>query len=227
MTEKFEVIGLNIINYLKFRTDTSDRLDRLEKLIPKCFTVDQFRDQSQLMEERTLKYVNDRLGDFQENLNGHREELVDAVTTFGKKTDDIQQETLWRIKDCEELLKVRVSDKFVNDAIKSIEEKIMKTLIAGDEKVIERQTKAYKELTQVVKLNKTALEEKVDDMRKVMGTYDVRIANLATMDRVTIIQTNVKDLKYNLERELEMIQDYVKQVQDKNGEVIRRMMNLE
>jgi hypothetical protein len=49
-------------------------------------------------------------------------------------------------------------------------------------------------------------------MRKVMSTYDLRIANLATMDRVTTIQTSYKDLKYNLERELEMIQDYVKQV---------------
>jgi hypothetical protein len=68
------------------------------------------------------------------------------VTAFGKKTDDIQQETLWRIKDCEELLKVRVSDKFVNDSIKSVEEKIMKILHAGDEKVVERQAKAYKEL---------------------------------------------------------------------------------
>jgi hypothetical protein len=34
-------------------------------------------------------------------------------------------------------------------------------------------------------------------------------------------------MKYNLERELEMIQDYVKQVQDKNGEIVRRMVNLE
>lgn len=134
------------------------------------------------------------------------------MTAFGKKTDDIQQETLWRIKDCEELLKVRVSDKFVNDSIKSVEEKIMKILHAGDEKVVERQAKAYKELGQQIKYNKTALEEKVDDMRKVMGTYDLRIANLATMDRVTTIQTSYKDLKYNLERELEMIQDYVKQV---------------
>jgi hypothetical protein len=35
-------------------------------------------------------------------------------------------------------LKVRVSDKFVNDALKSVEEKIMKILNAGDEKVVER-----------------------------------------------------------------------------------------
>jgi len=64
--------------------------------------------------------------------------LNDAVTNFGKKTDDIESETLWRIKDCEELLKSRVSDKYVNDALRSVEEKIMKILNTGDEKVIER-----------------------------------------------------------------------------------------
>ncbi len=205
MTEKFEVIGLNIINYLKYKTDTSERLDRLEKMLPECFTVDQFRDESQQMEERTFKYINDRLGDFQENLNSNRAELNEALVSFGKKTDDIQSETLWRIKDCEELLKVRVSDKYVNDALKSVEEKIMKFLNAGDEKVVERQVKAFKELGQTVNSNKTMLEEKLADMRKVISTYDLRIANLATIDRVQAIQTGYKDMKYNLERELEMI----------------------
>lgn len=189
MTEKFEVIGLNIINYLKYKTDTSERLDRLEKMLPKCFTVDQFRDESQQMEERTFKYINDRLGDFQENLNSNRAELNEALASFGKKTDDIQSETLWRIKDCEELLKVRVSDKYVNDALKSVEEKIMKYLNAGDEKVVERQVKAFKELGQTVNSNKTMVEEKLADMRQVISTYDLRIANLATIDRVQAIQT--------------------------------------
>lgn len=88
----------------------------------------------------------------------------------------------------------------------------MKILNAGDEKVVERQVKAFKELGQTVNSNKTMMEEKLADMRKVMSTYDLRIANLATSDRVTAIQTGYKDMKYNLERELEMIQDYVKQV---------------
>ena len=88
----------------------------------------------------------------------------------------------------------------------------MKILNAGDEKVVERQIKSFKELSQTVNSNKTMLEEKLSDMRKVQSTYDLRIANLATSDRVTAIQTGYKDMKYNLERELEMIQDYVKQV---------------
>ena len=50
MQEKMEVIGLNIINYLKFKTDTDDRVTKLEKMMVKCFTTDQFREESQLTE---------------------------------------------------------------------------------------------------------------------------------------------------------------------------------
>lgn len=44
--EKFEIIGLNIINLTKFRNETNDRLEKIEKQLPKCFTVDQFREES-------------------------------------------------------------------------------------------------------------------------------------------------------------------------------------
>lgn len=43
---------------------------------------------------------------------------------FTKRVDDNQSETLWRIKDCEELLRSRVSDKYVNDSLKALEDKL-------------------------------------------------------------------------------------------------------
>jgi hypothetical protein len=80
------------------------------------------------MEQRTMKYINERLALFQENLNAYRTELNEAVVGFGKKTDDAKGETLWRIKDCEELLRSRVSDKYVDDAVKSLNEQISRQL---------------------------------------------------------------------------------------------------
>jgi hypothetical protein len=38
--EKFEIIGLNIINLNKFRVEANEKLDRMENLLPKCFTID-------------------------------------------------------------------------------------------------------------------------------------------------------------------------------------------
>ncbi len=64
LMEKVEIIGLNLINCSKFRTKTEERLEEIEKVLPKCFTVDGFREESQLQEERVFKFINDRLGDF-------------------------------------------------------------------------------------------------------------------------------------------------------------------
>lgn len=59
--------------------------------------------------------------------------------------NDNASETLWKIKDCEELLRSRVSDKYVNDSIKSLDEKISKLVNFNDEKLIDRMEKSFKE----------------------------------------------------------------------------------
>mmetsp|Transcript_33514 Transcript_33514/g.32582 ORF Transcript_33514/g.32582 Transcript_33514/m.32582 type:complete len:95 (+) Transcript_33514:854-1138(+) len=92
----------------------------------KCFTIEMFREESQNQEKRIFKYINDQLGNFQENLNQHKKDLKEGLTYFGKKVDDNEAECLWRIKDCENLLKTRVSDQYVDDSIKSMEEKLIK-----------------------------------------------------------------------------------------------------
>ena len=38
--DKLEIIGLNIINSNKFRNEANDRIEKLERIIPKCFTID-------------------------------------------------------------------------------------------------------------------------------------------------------------------------------------------
>ena len=101
-----------------------------------------------------MNYIDDRLGLFQENLNNYKKELNEALTFFDKKVNDNQSATLWRIKDCEELLRSRVSDKYVNDAVKAIEEKLTKQITYTDERNLERLEKSFKELgTRVVTTN--------------------------------------------------------------------------
>jgi hypothetical protein len=50
---------------------------------------------------------------------------------------------------------------------------------------------------------------------------------VATIDKVLNVQSGYRDMKYNLERELELIQEHVKEVKDKIGELNRRFINLE
>lgn len=57
--------------------------------------------------------------------------------------------------------------------------------------------------------------------------YDSKITNLATNDKLLSVQTGYKDMKYNIEREMEMLQEHVKETKDKIGELNKRFSNLE
>lgn len=115
--------------------------------------------------------------------------MNEALTHFNKKVNDNQSETLWRIKDCEELLRSRVSDKYVNDAITAIDDKLNKQLVYNEEKGVERLEKTFKELAQRVIQTNQFFDEKFSDFRKTMLNYDQKISNMATLDKILGIQT--------------------------------------
>lgn len=69
--------------------------------------------------------------------------------------------------------------------------------------------------------------DKLDDVRKIMHAYDSKLANLASIDKLNAVQIGYKDMKYNFERELEQLQEHIKEVQDKSGELGKRVSNME
>ena len=65
------------------------------------------------------KEVDKRLADFEKRINN-------KVQPLEKKIGEVEQDTLWKIKDCENLLKTRVNTQFVMDAMKTAEDKIFR-----------------------------------------------------------------------------------------------------
>ena len=54
--------------------------------------------------------------------------------------------TKWKIRDCEELLKIRVSDKFVWETVAQAEERLKKELVKLNEPMIAKQEHLVKKL---------------------------------------------------------------------------------
>jgi hypothetical protein len=50
--------------------------------------------------------------------------LATKFHDMGNKINDLEKNTIWKIKDCEDLLKSRVSERYVTDAIDKIQENI-------------------------------------------------------------------------------------------------------
>lgn len=60
-----------------------------------------------------------------------------------------------------------------------------------------------------------------------MLTYDTKLLNLATMDKFHNLSASLKDMKYNFEKEFEVLQEHIKNSIDKMGELNKKFINLE
>ena len=65
------------------------------------------------------KEADRRLADFEKKINN-------KVQPLDKRLGEVEQETLWKIKDCEDLLRTRVNTQFVMDSMKTTEDKIFR-----------------------------------------------------------------------------------------------------
>ena len=115
----------------------------------------------------------------------------------------------------------------MNDAMKALDEKMMKIAMFNEEKQVDRLEKSFKELGQRVLQTNTFVNEKFEDCKKMLKQYDEKLHNLAPIEKLQSVQTGYKDMKYNLERELENLQEHVRDSKDKIGELQRRCINLE
>ena len=57
-------------------------------------------------------------------LHEMEKKVMNKIDSFETKVIEVEKNTLWKIKDCEELLKIRVNQEYVNDNIKKSEEKM-------------------------------------------------------------------------------------------------------
>lgn len=53
------------------------------------------------------------------------------ISHFENRVNEVEKNTLWKIKDCEELLKLRVNDEYVIDAVKALEDKLLREVYNG------------------------------------------------------------------------------------------------
>jgi len=62
------------------------------------------------IEKRLQNLFMENIQHLQNDLNFHKEELVRQVKYFEEKLGETQKETLWKIRDAEQLLETRISE---------------------------------------------------------------------------------------------------------------------
>jgi len=69
--------------------------------------------------EDNYKSLDDKIKMLEAKLNGR----MDGID---RKIDEVEKHTTWRIKDCEDLLRSRINDTYVDDSIRLLEERLTK-----------------------------------------------------------------------------------------------------
>jgi len=77
----------------------------------------------------------------------------------------------------------------VLDSIKTLDEKIGKTIIFHDDKNVERLEKSFKELGNRIIVTNNFVNDKFDDMRKQMTSFDIKLSNVATIEKLNNLQS--------------------------------------
>lgn len=143
---KVKVLSENVIDLNKFKGNTQldiakIREDLTEKA-PKTWVKSYVKETKKKLRKEAIE-TNKKL---QSEMLQADTKLSDKIAEIEKKLSDLEQNTLWKIKDCEELLKLRVNEKFVYDAIKGIEDKIKRELLQFTEGNMGKYDKLIKDL---------------------------------------------------------------------------------
>jgi hypothetical protein len=120
----------------------------LEKDTENFIKIDFFRKEHEDYQERIRDYVMIQMGNIQENLTQHRDEQVKTVNVFEEHIEKIKKETLWKITDCEDIIKTRISEQQANSLIESLGNKLSLKIRDTEQKLLERNMNSYKELSQ-------------------------------------------------------------------------------
>ena len=92
--------------------------------------------------------------------------MEDNIAKFDKQLNDYRSQVLWRIRDCEELLKARVSTQELSDQIKAVENRIRAKNNEENDAHTERLKKNYDHSEQRIKMNENLFVDKFNGIQK-------------------------------------------------------------
>ena len=87
--------------------------------------VNQFRKETEDFEERIKDYVECKIATIETKVKEQSDEMTTKNKKFEEDLSELQKQTLWKIKDIENLMEKRISEHKVNALIAGLEKKLL------------------------------------------------------------------------------------------------------
>lgn len=116
---------------LDFKKDTKRKLDKLESSLSTFLTTEKFDSEKKSIISKLKKKVpkddlNKQISKLEAKIHQIEDTSLKKLAELDKKISESEVNTLWKIRDCENLLKSRVNETFVWDALSTLEQKLKK-----------------------------------------------------------------------------------------------------
>ena len=126
--QKFGVLGDRVLDLTKFKTQTQENINEIHQKINTKAEISYVKKKSKHLKKKMHNEMKSRTEMILANVKEEDDRLAARINDLDKKFAELELNTFWKLKDCEDLLKVRVNEKYVLDAIAGLEEKLRKNL---------------------------------------------------------------------------------------------------
>lgn len=149
------------------------------------------------------------------------------MINFDKKINDYRSQVLWRVKDCEELLKGRVANQELVDSIRSLELRMLDKIDVENKTLHGRLMKTIETCQSRIKTAEAFSSDKYMESASLIKQVDERVAKMATIDMIDQVYDSQKHLKNNFNNEFASFQSYLKDQNNKNIKYDLRQREIE
>ena len=179
--EKLEILSSVTLKNHRYKTKCESRLKKLEEAELLNLKKEQYAADIERTEARINQTVREHLSKFQEDQLNNQKKLDQQIMKFDKKINDYRSEVLWRIKDCEQLLKGRVKTQELNDQITSLESRINDKIEFDNETLHGRLMKVFETCQQRIKTAELFSKDKYMQSEAYIKLVDMKVGSMATI----------------------------------------------
>jgi hypothetical protein len=144
--QKIAILSDKVLDLTKFKTQTSENILEIhEKIKPKA-DISYIKQKTKKAKKYLIEELKTRSEMILSYVKDEDDRLAAKINELDKKFAELELKTVWRLKDCEDLLKVRVNEKYVADAIAGLEDKLKKNLEESNRVSLSKFERQLKEL---------------------------------------------------------------------------------
>jgi hypothetical protein len=155
--QKIGLMGERLVDLSNFKLQTQENIHEINTQLKTKAEISYVKKKSKTVKKKLMGELKTRQELIMNHIKDEDDILAARINELDKKFADLELNTFWKLKDVEDLLKVRVNEKYVADAIAGLEERLKKNLDDMNRGSLSKLERHIKELEK--ELEKLAIEQ--------------------------------------------------------------------